>query len=147
MKVEGGCSSAAGAFSGARCVVYWYTTHGPTGITALALAVGWRCSPGSYVLFTDRRLRKRPEDDNLGEIRQGTSGVGFFTCWCWTRPPGRCSGGAGSSPGRCCAPGRFRPADASVAAALAGVSGSLPPLTVTGAALVVSAVLAHAASL
>jgi hypothetical protein len=69
-------------------VVYWYTTHGPTGITALALAVGWRCSPGSYVLFTDRRLRKRPEDDNLGEIRQG--------------------------------------ADASVAAALAGVSGSLP---------------------
>jgi hypothetical protein len=98
------------------------------------------------VLFTDRRLRKRPEDDNLGEIRQGTSGVG-------SSPAGAGRGhqggvrGAGSSPGRCCAPGRFRPADASVAAALAGVSGGLPPLTVTSAALVVSAVLAHAASL
>ncbi len=37
--------------------------------------------------------------------------------------------------------------NAGVAAALAGVSGGLPPLAVTGAALVVSAVLAHAASL
>ena len=38
---------------------------------------------GFYVLFTGRRLPQRPEDDNEGEIEQGTGELGFFSPYSW----------------------------------------------------------------
>jgi hypothetical protein len=63
--------------------VYWYFSHDPTGTTALALAVGLAFLSGFYVLFTGRRLPRRPEDDNEGEIYQGTGELGFFSPHSW----------------------------------------------------------------
>ena len=38
---------------------------------------------GFYLLFTGRRLPMRPEDDNEGEIVQGTGEIGFFSPHSW----------------------------------------------------------------
>ena len=69
--------------SPAADIVYWYTSYDPTGTTALALAVGLCLLIGFYLLFTGRRLPMRPEDDNEGEIVQGTGEVGFFSPHSW----------------------------------------------------------------
>jgi len=63
--------------------VYWYFSHDPTGTTALALSVALAFLTGFYVLFTGRRLPRRPEDDRAGEIEQGTGEVGFFSPHSW----------------------------------------------------------------
>src|SRR6201989_2219499 len=84
MKVEGWLFLGCGIFFAGTDVVYWYTSKEVTGTTALALAVGLALLAGFYVLFTGRRLPRRPEDDNEGEIGQGTGEVGFFRpCSCW----------------------------------------------------------------
>jgi hypothetical protein len=79
MKVEGWLFLGCGIFFGAADIVYWYLSKDPTGTTALALAVGLALLTGFYVLFTGRRLAKRPEDDNQGEVEQGTGEIGFFS--------------------------------------------------------------------
>jgi uncharacterized membrane protein len=38
---------------------------------------------GFYLLFTGRRLPVRPEDDEQGEIAQGTGEIGFFSPHSW----------------------------------------------------------------
>ena len=38
---------------------------------------------GFYVLFTGRRLPKRPEDDSQAEIEEGTGELGFFSPHSW----------------------------------------------------------------
>jgi len=83
MKVEGWLFLGAGIFFAGTDVVYWYTSKEVTGTTALALAVGLAILTGFYVLFTGRRLPRRPEDDNRGEIEQGTGEVGFFSPHSW----------------------------------------------------------------
>jgi len=83
MKVEGWLFLGAGIFFGGTDVVYWYTSKDATGTTALAIGVGFAVLVGFYVLFTGRRLPKRPEDDNVGEIAQGTGEVGFFSPQSW----------------------------------------------------------------
>ena len=83
MKVEGWLFLGCGVFFGGTDIVYWYTSKDPTGTTALALAVGLAVLTGFYVLFTGRRLPERPEDDNEGEIAQGTGEIGFFSPYSW----------------------------------------------------------------
>jgi len=83
MKVAGWLFLGCGVFFGGADVVYWYTSYDPTGTTALALAVALALLAGFYVLFTGRRLPRRPEDDNAGEIVQGTGEVGFFSPHSW----------------------------------------------------------------
>ena len=83
MKVEGWLFLGSGVFFAGSDIVYWYTSHDPTGTTALALSVGLMILTGFYVLFTGRRLPKRPEDDNAGEIAQGTGELGFFPPRSW----------------------------------------------------------------
>jgi hypothetical protein len=83
MKVEGWLFLGAGIFFAGTDVVYWYTSKEVTGTAALAFAVGLAILTGFYVLFTGRRLPKRPEDDNLGDIEQGTGEVGFFSPHSW----------------------------------------------------------------
>ncbi|HEX9042704.1 MAG TPA: cytochrome c oxidase subunit 4 [Trebonia sp.] len=83
MKVEGWLFLGCGVFFGGADVVYWYTSYDPTGTAALAMAVGLALLAGFYVLFTGRRLPRRPEDDNEGDIVQGTGEVGFFSPHSW----------------------------------------------------------------
>ena len=83
MKVEGWLFLGCGVFFIGADIVYWYTSYDPTGTAALALAVGLALLTGFYLLFTGRRLPRRPEDDNAGEIVQGTGEVGFFSPHSW----------------------------------------------------------------
>lgn len=83
MRVEGWLFVGCGIFFTGSGVVYWYVSHDPTGTTALALSVGLSLLIGFYVLFTGRRMPRRPEDDNLGEISEGTGEIGFFSPHSW----------------------------------------------------------------
>jgi hypothetical protein len=83
VKVEGWLFLGCGIFFAGADIVYWYTSKDPTGTTALALAVGLALLIGFYVLFTGRRLPMRPEDDDEGEIAQGTGELGFFSPKSW----------------------------------------------------------------
>ena len=83
MKVEGWLFLGCGVFFTGTDVVYWYTSKDPTGTTALALAVGLAILTGFYVLFTGRRLPLRPEDNNEGQIAEGTGEIGFFPPRSW----------------------------------------------------------------
>ena len=66
MKVEGYLFLGCAVVFGGADYVYWYFSHDPTGSTALAIAVGLAFLTGFYVLFTGRRLPRRPEDDPWG---------------------------------------------------------------------------------
>src|SRR5499427_7154013 len=83
MKVEGYLFIGCAVFFAGADIVYWYFSKDPTGGTALALAVGLAFLTGFYILFTGRRLPKRPEDDTEGEIEQGTGELGFFSPHSW----------------------------------------------------------------
>ena len=83
MKVEGYLLLGCALFFAAADFVYWYFSHDPTGTTALALSVGLAFLSGFYLLFTGRRLPRRPEDDHEGEIYQGTGELGFFSPHSW----------------------------------------------------------------
>jgi hypothetical protein len=83
MKVESFLLLGCALFFACADLVYWHFSHDPTGTTALALAVGLAFLTGFYLLFTGRRLPKRPEDDQEGEIYQGTGELGFFSPHSW----------------------------------------------------------------
>ena len=83
MRVEGWLFLGCGVFLAGADIVYWYVSKDPTGTTALALSVGLALLIGFYVLFTGRRLPRRPEDDNEGEIAEGTGEIGFFSPHSW----------------------------------------------------------------
>src|SRR6266700_3546628 len=83
MKVEGYLLVGCAAFFTAADIVYWYFSHDPTGTTALALSVGLAFLTGFYLLFTGRRLPRRPEDDPEGEVSEGTGELGFFSPHSW----------------------------------------------------------------
>jgi hypothetical protein len=83
VKVEGWLFLGCGIFFGGSDIAYWYLSHDPTGTTALALSVGLAMLTGFYMLFTGRRLPLRPEDDEVGEIEQGTGEIGFFSPHSW----------------------------------------------------------------
>src|SRR5215469_9201131 len=83
MKVEGWLFLGCAVFFGGTDVVYWYLSKDPTGTAALAFAVGLAILIGFYVLFTGRRLPLRPEDNNAGEIAEGTGEIGFFSPHSW----------------------------------------------------------------
>jgi len=83
MKVEGWLFLGCGVFFAGADIVYWYVSLDPTGTAALALAVGLALLTGFYVVFTGRRLPVRPEDDEEGEIAQGTGEIGFFSPHSW----------------------------------------------------------------
>ena len=83
MKVEGWLFLGCGLFFAGADIVYWYLSKDPTGTAALAFAVGLTVLIGFYVLFTGRRLPRRPEDDSEAEIAEGTGEIGFFSPHSW----------------------------------------------------------------
>jgi hypothetical protein len=64
-------------------LVYWYTSHDPTGTTALALAVGLGLLVGSYLTVTARRVGPRLEDTPDADISEGAGELGFFSPYSW----------------------------------------------------------------
>ena len=83
MRVEGWLFLGCAIFFGVADIFYWTLSHDPTGSTALALSVALAFLIGFYLLFTGRRLPMRPEDDQEGEIEQGTGELGFFSPHSW----------------------------------------------------------------
>ena len=83
MRVEGWLFLGCAIFFGVADIFYWNLSHDPTGGTALALAVGLAFLTGFYVLFTGRRLPRRPEDDPEADIEEGTGELGFFSPHSW----------------------------------------------------------------
>lgn len=73
-------------------IVYWFTSHDPTGTTALALAVGLGLLVGSYLSVTARRIGPRLEDLPDADISDGAGEMGFFSPYSWA--PLWCAGSA-----------------------------------------------------
>jgi hypothetical protein len=83
VKVEAYLFLGCAGFFGAADLVYWNLSHDPTGTTALALSVCLAFLIGFYVMFTGRRLPPRPEDNQEGDIVEGTGELGFFSPHSW----------------------------------------------------------------
>ena len=83
MRVEGWLFLGCAIFFGVADIFYWNLSHDPTGTTALALSVCLAFLIGFYVMFTGRRLPPRPEDNQEGDIVQGTGELGFFSPHSW----------------------------------------------------------------
>jgi hypothetical protein len=83
VKVEGYLFAFIAVFLAPVDVVYWFTSHDPTGTTALALATALGTLVGSYLLVTARRMEPRPEDLQNAEISDGAGEIGFFSPYSW----------------------------------------------------------------
>jgi hypothetical protein len=83
MKVEGYLFAFIAVFLGGVDIVYWFTSHDPTGTTALALGCGLGLLVASYLLFTARRMEPRPEDLDDADISDGAGELGFFSPYSW----------------------------------------------------------------
>ena len=114
MRVEGWLFLGCAIFFGVADVFYWTLSHDPTGSTALALSVALAFLIGFYLLFTGRRLPKRPEDDAAGRDRAGhrrTRVLQPAQLVAAVRRPGRRAGGDRSGHRLVAVPdGRARPA-------------------------------------
>ncbi|HTW19701.1 MAG TPA: cytochrome c oxidase subunit 4 [Mycobacteriales bacterium] len=83
MKIEGFLFAFIAVFLAGTDIVYWYTSHDPTGTTALALATCLGALVGSYLLVTAKRMGPRPEDRKEAEISDGAGEIGFFSPYSW----------------------------------------------------------------
>jgi hypothetical protein len=83
MKVEGLLFTGVAVFFAGVDVVYWYTSHDPTGTTALALAVALGFLVGFYLFITGRRTGMRPEDRPNADISEAAGEFGFFSPHSW----------------------------------------------------------------
>jgi hypothetical protein len=83
VKTEGFLFAGWAAFFAIVDVVYWYTSHDPTGTTALALTVGLAFLVGFFLFVTGRRTGLRPEDRPDAEISEGAGEYGFFPANSW----------------------------------------------------------------
>jgi hypothetical protein len=83
MKVEGLLFTGVAVFFAGVDVVYWYTSHDPTGTTALALAVALGFLVGFYLFITGRRTGMRPEDRPNAEISEAAGEFAFFSPYSW----------------------------------------------------------------
>lgn len=83
MKVEGYLFAFIAVFLGGVDIIYWFSSHDPTGTTALALGSGLGLLVGSYLLLTGRRMEPRPEDLDDADISDGAGELGFFSPYSW----------------------------------------------------------------
>jgi heme A synthase len=92
MRVEGYLFAFIAIFLAGTDVVYWFTSHDPTGTTALALGASLGTLVGSYLLVTARRMGPRLEDRDDADIEEGAGEIGFFSPYSWA--PLWCAGSA-----------------------------------------------------
>jgi hypothetical protein len=92
MKVEAYLFGFIAVFLAGADVVYWFTSHDPTGTTALALGVCLGTLVSTYMFMTGRRIDTRWEDMDDADIADGAGEMGFFSPYSWA--PLWCAGAA-----------------------------------------------------
>ena len=60
-------------------LVYWWTSHDPTGTAALVMAFGLSGMIAFYLMFTVRRIGPGPDDRDDAEPHEGAGEQGFFS--------------------------------------------------------------------
>jgi hypothetical protein len=83
MRVEGYIFAFVATFLAVSDAVYWFTSHDPTGTTALALACGLSTIIATFSLVTARRIPPRYEDRADADIEEGAGEIGFFSPHSW----------------------------------------------------------------
>ena len=85
MKLEARLFLAGVAFFIPIGLIYAALTHGHELVGALALPLvgGLVGMIGGYFALLARRIDRRPEDDEHGEIAQGAGDQGVFAPWSW----------------------------------------------------------------
>jgi hypothetical protein len=84
MKVEGWLFAAGFFFFGLSAVIYGILSDGEAvGTVALAFTAGLAFLVGYYLLFTARRIDRRPEDTVDAEIADGAGELGFYSPHSW----------------------------------------------------------------
>ncbi len=83
MRVEGFLFAFIAVFLGGVDIIYWFTSHDPTGTTALALGVCLGILVSSYMFVTGRRIEPRWEDLSDADIEDGAGEIGFFSPYSW----------------------------------------------------------------
>jgi hypothetical protein len=64
-------------------VLYWETSHDPTGTAALLMATGLAGLIGYYLRFTARHISPGPDDRADAEPHEGAGEQGFFSPTSW----------------------------------------------------------------
>jgi hypothetical protein len=84
VKVEGWLFAAGFFFFGLSSVIYGILSDGEAvGTVALAFTAGLAFLVGYYLLFTARRIDRRPEDTVDAEIADGAGELGFYSPHSW----------------------------------------------------------------
>ena len=83
MKVEGWLFAAGFFFFSLAALVYWLLSEEVVGTVALAFTSGLAFLTGYYLLFTARRIDRRPEDAVDAEIADGAGELGFYSPHSW----------------------------------------------------------------
>jgi hypothetical protein len=83
MKVTGKMFAYICLFLAVMVVVYWWTSHDPTGTAALVMATGLAGMIGFYLVFTARRIGPGPDDRADAEPHEGAGEQGFFSPTSW----------------------------------------------------------------
>ena len=83
MKVEGWLLAAGFFFFSLSAVVYWLLSEEVVGTVALGFTSGLAFLTGYYLLFTARRIDRRPEDSVDAEISDGSGELGFYSPHSW----------------------------------------------------------------
>jgi hypothetical protein len=83
MKVEGWLFAAGFFFFSLAAIVYWLLSEEVVGTVALSFTSGLAFLTGYYLLFTARRIDRRPEDTVNAEISDGAGELGFYSPHSW----------------------------------------------------------------
>jgi nitrate reductase gamma subunit len=83
MKVEGWLFAAGFFFFSLAAIVYWLLSEEVVGTVALSFTSGLAFLTGYYLLFTARRIDRRPEDSVNAEISDGAGELGFYSPHSW----------------------------------------------------------------
>jgi hypothetical protein len=83
MKVEGWLFAAGFFFFSLAALVYWLLSEEVVGTVELAFTSGLAFLTGYYLLFTARRIDRRPEDAVDAEISDGAGELGFYSPHSW----------------------------------------------------------------
>lgn len=83
MKIEGWLFASGFFFYSLAAVAYGVLSNEPVGTVALAFTAGLAFLVGYYLLFTARRIDRRPEDTLTAEIEDGAGELGFYSPHSW----------------------------------------------------------------
>jgi len=78
VKVEALTFLGTGLFAAFIGLIYWFTSHEPSGTTLLGLSLGLGGLPGIVFLRWSRRMAPRPEDRPDALVEEGAGTVGSF---------------------------------------------------------------------